>query len=124
MTVDPITVAELPDRLPADDPRWPLGFRSQLRQDLQAAEDATAAADHDRAHGAGPRFTRPSTEAERVLLTALSYTDWQGDPPSASTMTKVQFLGGIRMRTWPTLTAPAPAEDTTTTTITETEAPR
>lgn len=123
MTLDPVTADQLPDRLPADDPRAPLGFRSQLRQDLQAAEDATAANDHERAHAAGPRFTRPSTEAERVLLEALGWTDSQGHPPGPSTTTRIQFLGGIRMRAWPTLTAPAPAEDTTTT-ITETEAPR
>ena len=60
-------------------------------------EDARQAADHDRGTFA-PRFVRPATPTERLLLTALGYST----PVTIDTV--VQFTThSVRTRTWPTL---------------------
>ena len=117
-----ITADQLPPRLAEGDPRGPLTFARPLPEPWQSREDSTPAHDFERAHAVGRRFTRPATATEIELLAALGVRDSRGEPPAPGLMTRIQVLGGIRMRTWPTLTPPAPAEDTTT--ITETEAPR
>jgi hypothetical protein len=76
------------------DPRGWLCFTAPLPDpDMQRAEDGTQY--HDRSHGG--TFTRPATNTERTLLTALGYTL----PDNLSTC--VRFLGPLRQRRWPQL---------------------
>ena len=101
--IDP---AQLPPRHPADDPRGVLTFRAPLPDDLQRAEDATAAADVDRARAVGPRFRRPATPTEVGLLAAVGFVDGGGEPPDVDLMTEVDVRGSIRRREWPDLHHP------------------
>ena len=85
------------------DPRGVLVFRG-LTEGLQASEDATLAADNDRAFN-GPAFlqvftfTRPATAAERLLLQHLGY-----GPLPADLATRVSYhTPGVRRRTWPAI---------------------
>lgn len=80
-----------------------------LPPDLQIAEDSTLAADHERAAARhGRAFTRDATEAERILLAHIGFTELTDD-----LRTRVQWVAsGVRKRTWPQLdgtTDPAPS---------------
>ena len=91
-------------QLPQPDPRGWLVF-NRLPDDLQSAEDSTAAADHERHH---PRYDpwsppilhteRPATPTERALLTHLGYT-----VPAVLTTVVTYRSTGVRNRTWPQL---------------------
>jgi hypothetical protein len=71
-----------------------------LPADLQAAEDATLGADHERlldSMSADP-FSRAATDTERQLLAHLGYT------VPADLATRVHWLSpGVRNRRWPQL---------------------
>jgi hypothetical protein len=92
------------NQLPQPDPRGELVFDA-LPDELQAAEDATAAADHERAHADSGRSigpilhsTRPATPTERILLAHLGYT-----VPDQLTTVVSYYTTGVRNRTWPQL---------------------
>jgi hypothetical protein len=83
-------------QFPQPDPRGWLVF-DQLPDDLQKAEDSTAAADFDRR-----RFSRglqrPATAAERILLEHLGYQ------LPEELITHVTYKStSVRNRTWPVL---------------------
>ena len=84
------------NQLPQPDPRGWLTFES-LPDDLQRAEDSTAAADFDRRRF-GRTIQRPATAAERTLLEHLGY-----EVPDPLT-TQVRYLTeSVRNRSWPAL---------------------
>lgn len=90
-----------------------LSIRHTLTCNIGQAEDTTAAADKERTHLLGrPRFTRRTTPAERVLLTAAGYQPDEGSPwadESPGTLVEVRWATpGIRHRAFPTLVAPEP----------------
>lgn len=79
-----------------------------LPDEVQRAEDATAAADNERwttgigvitkwLHGEGQVFDRPATDTERLLLAGLGYT-----LPDDLT-TRVHYRNVLRHRSWPQL---------------------
>jgi hypothetical protein len=83
-------------QLPQPDPRGWLTFES-LPDDLQRAEDSTAAADFDHRRF-GRVIQRPATAAERTLLEHLGY-----EVPTPLT-THVRYLTeSVRNRRWPAL---------------------
>lgn len=99
-------------QLPQPDVRGWLTFTG-LPSDVQAAEDATAAADFDRSQtGAGVKFEfnhsallgrvrcfrRPATDTERHLLAQLGYQV----PDELDTLVH-HFTRGVRHRFWPDL---------------------
>ena len=111
MTIDP---NDLPPRMDEGDPRGPLTFVRPLPEPYGSAEDSTLAADHERVHAVGRRFTRPATATEIELLTVLGFRDYRGDPPGPETMTRVEWVStGVRRREWPDLYAPTTIEPTT-----------
>ncbi|MDX1890119.1 hypothetical protein [Mycolicibacterium sp. 050158] len=97
----------LPPQQPQPDPRGWLVFTALLPDDLQRAEDSTQHADF---HPVGVKwstdydaaidvavdyFTRPATDAERTLLTALGYA------VPADLATRVSFPSPlVRRRRW------------------------
>jgi len=84
------------NQLPQPDPRGWLVFTS-LPDDLQRAEDSTAAADFDRRRF-GLVLQRPATDAERTLLGHLGY-----DLPADLT-THISYTSwSTRNRRWPQL---------------------
>jgi hypothetical protein len=83
----------------ADDPRGWLRF-TYLAAELRRAEDATLAADRERAgrpgdYGAVPTFTRPATATERTLLQHLGHT-----LPDNLNTTVTWVSDGVRNRRW------------------------
>lgn len=81
---------------------------TDLPDELQRAEDATADADRDRWEtgmtvlmrwlpGEGQAFDRPATDTERLLLVGLGYT-----LPEELT-TRVHYRNILRHRSWPQL---------------------
>ena len=85
------------------DPRGWLVFRD-LPEDLQNAEDATRAADHERTAGRHPLVlvswtqTRPATPAERALLAHLGHV-----LPDELTTNYRLITDGVVRRWWPQL---------------------
>jgi hypothetical protein len=77
------------------DPRGWLVFH-WLLDDLQAAEDSTAAADRDVMRPRG--FERPATDAERILLLHLGFKL----PAELKTVVHHRTRG-VRHRSWPQL---------------------
>ncbi|MBD8057226.1 hypothetical protein ICV35_26680 [Rhodococcus ruber] len=90
------------------DPRGWLVFE-YLPDHLQAREDATLAADHERAAHGLRSFTRPATDTERVLLEHLGYGHITEEGtralPTDLATTVVYHSPGIRRRTFPALEA-------------------
>src|SRR4051794_39892042 len=85
----------------------PLRITHAMACPVLAAEDATRAADFDRAVP-GFTFDRPVTATELTLLTALGWTDLDGQPPTTGTRTRVgHHTPGVRLRAWPDLKEPA-----------------
>lgn len=83
---------------PQPDPRGWLVF-DHLPPDLQAAEDATAHADYERAMATGNGIhTRPATPTERLLLEHLGL-----ELPDELTTMVVSQTKGTRLRRWPQL---------------------
>jgi len=87
---------------PQPDPRGVLVFRG-LTPELQASEDATQAADAERAKDLAATalgvvsFTRPSTAAEKALLAHLGY-----GPITDDLRTRVTYHSpGVRHRAFP-----------------------
>ena len=85
------------NQLPQPDPRGWLAFDA-LPDDLQRAEDSTAAADFDRRRWART-LQRPATDAERTLLTHLGHDDL---PEDLTTHVTYKTLS-VRNRRWPQL---------------------
>ena len=84
------------NQLPQPDPRGWLVF-SSLPDDLQRAEDSTAAADFDR-RLFSRTIQRPATDTERLLLEHLGY------PVPTELTTYVRYLTeSVRHRSWPAL---------------------
>lgn len=85
------------NQLPQPDPRGWLVFDAPLPNDLQRAEDSTAAADFDRRRF-GRVLQRPATSAERILLERLGYEL----PAELTTHVSYKSLA-TRNRRWPQL---------------------
>lgn len=86
-------------------PGHPCGWLvfKNLPEPHRSAEDATQAADHQRAATFARRFRRPATPTERTLLAQLGHQLPDGDdtPPLE---TWVSFFSpGARRRFWPAL---------------------
>jgi hypothetical protein len=79
------------------DPRGVLVFH-WLPDDLQNAEDSTAAADRERSNFQAHGFERPATDAERTLLESLGYVL----PAELKTFVR-HHSRGVRYRGWPQL---------------------
>jgi hypothetical protein len=79
------------------DPRGWLVFH-WLPSDLQAAEDATAAADKERSNFRARGYERPATDAERQLLEHLGHQL----PDNLVTFVRHRTRG-VRERRWPQL---------------------
>lgn len=90
------------NQLPQPDPRGWLAFDAPLPDDLQRAEDSTAAADYDHRRF-GRQIQRPATNAEKTLLTHLGYV-LPNEPDEPPLITVVTFVTGVvRNRRWPQL---------------------
>lgn len=85
------------NQLPQPDPRGWLVFDAPLPDDLQRAEDSTAAADYDRRRF-GRQIQRPATEAERTLLEHLGHVL----PDDLTTVVSFKSTS-CRHRSWPQL---------------------
>lgn len=96
----------MPNQHPQPDPRGWLAFDGPLPDDLQRAEDSTAAADFDRYPKSGKPFERLATDAEKALLTHLGYEvqllPSREGKEADDLITEVRFVTtATRNRRWP-----------------------